>query len=179
MESQDEQLQEDPSKDFFPLCIVWSPIPCLTWLVPVIGHLGVASTEGIIYDFAGSYYIHKSKSKTGFGAVAKYWRIDPRKDIKYILDGRDERDAWDKAVESSSQCYESMTHNLICNNCHAHVAKALNQLEFRGITHWNTFLLILFMMIHSKYVSWGRLLYTWLPFLIIVTIIVVVSVLAS
>ena len=88
--------------DFFPLCIVWSPIPCLSWLMPVIGHLGmfyffltcstpyltliiphkditssyvqdsslficnylltsvsgVASSEGIIYDFAGSYYIH-------------------------------------------------------------------------------------------------------------------------
>ena len=41
--------------------------------------------------------------------MAKYWPIDPRKDIKYILEGRDERDAWDWAVESSSQCYESMT----------------------------------------------------------------------
>lgn len=122
--------------DFFPLCIVWSPIPCLTWLVPVIGHLGIyyhtdlfqfhftptllfhsflshpisshslsiltlnphslstlplshfslyahlrltltthsshslsslgiASSDGYIYDFAGSYYIHVCEDRKG------------------------------------------------------------------------------------------------------------------
>lgn len=42
----------------YSMCIVWSPIPFLTWLVPFIGHLGIGTTNGEINDFAGSYYIH-------------------------------------------------------------------------------------------------------------------------
>ena len=30
----------------FPFCLVWSPIPLLTWLVPFIGHLGIADSKG-------------------------------------------------------------------------------------------------------------------------------------
>ncbi|KAE9065350.1 hypothetical protein PF010_g28242 [Phytophthora fragariae] len=30
----------------FPFCIVWSPIPILTWFLPFIGHLGLADSKG-------------------------------------------------------------------------------------------------------------------------------------
>ena len=30
----------------FPFCLVWSPIPLLTWFVPFIGHLGLADSKG-------------------------------------------------------------------------------------------------------------------------------------
>jgi hypothetical protein len=29
----------DVSRDRFPYCIVWTPIPCLTWIFPFIGHM--------------------------------------------------------------------------------------------------------------------------------------------
>lgn len=47
-----------PERDYFPRCIVWSPIPVLTYLLPCVGHLGIVTTEGEIQDFAGSYYIN-------------------------------------------------------------------------------------------------------------------------
>jgi len=47
-----------PEKDHFPLCIVWMPLPLLTWIVPFIGHVGITTSRGTIHDFAGSHYIN-------------------------------------------------------------------------------------------------------------------------
>ena len=41
----------------YPHCIVWTPIPILTWIFPLVGHMGIARTDGVIRDFAGSYYV--------------------------------------------------------------------------------------------------------------------------
>jgi hypothetical protein len=41
----------------YPHCIVWTPIPVLTWLFPFIGHMGIARNDGVIRDFAGPYYV--------------------------------------------------------------------------------------------------------------------------
>jgi hypothetical protein len=41
----------------YPHCLVWTPIPVLTWLFPFIGHMGIARTDGVIRDFAGPYYV--------------------------------------------------------------------------------------------------------------------------
>lgn len=34
----------DPSIEKFPYCIVWTPIPCITWILPFIGELRVNRT---------------------------------------------------------------------------------------------------------------------------------------
>lgn len=34
----------------FPCCLVWSPIPVLTWVLPFIGHLGIADSSGCAPD---------------------------------------------------------------------------------------------------------------------------------
>ena len=52
-----------PEEDDFPLCIVWCPLPLLTWIIPFIGHLGIANSEGIINDFVGPYTINVKKRK--------------------------------------------------------------------------------------------------------------------
>jgi hypothetical protein len=31
----------DPERQLFPFCIVWTVIPCISWLFPVIGHTGI------------------------------------------------------------------------------------------------------------------------------------------
>lgn len=36
----------DPAIGRFPFCLVWSPIPILTWVLPFIGHLGIADSKG-------------------------------------------------------------------------------------------------------------------------------------
>jgi hypothetical protein len=54
----ENQIIPDPRRDQYPLCIVWSPIPLLSWLFPCIGHLGIVTSEGIIHDFAGPYTVN-------------------------------------------------------------------------------------------------------------------------
>jgi len=39
----------DLQRQRFPHCVVWSPIPLLTWLLPFIGHMGIADKEGKEY----------------------------------------------------------------------------------------------------------------------------------
>lgn len=40
----------------YPFCLVWTPIPLITWLFPFVGHMGIATSQGIIRDFAGIYH---------------------------------------------------------------------------------------------------------------------------
>uniref|UniRef100_A0A671N8R9 Transmembrane protein 222-like n=1 Tax=Sinocyclocheilus anshuiensis TaxID=1608454 RepID=A0A671N8R9_9TELE len=47
----------DPSISRYPYCIVWTPIPVLSWLFPFIGHMGICTSSGVIRDFAGPYFV--------------------------------------------------------------------------------------------------------------------------
>ena len=47
----------DPINQRFPHCIVWTPLPCISWFLPFIGHTGICEENGIIHDFAGPYTI--------------------------------------------------------------------------------------------------------------------------
>lgn len=44
---------DDVKRSRFPFAIVWTPIPCLTWFFPFIGHMGICDSRGVSYDFAG------------------------------------------------------------------------------------------------------------------------------
>ena len=48
----------DPENDRYPYCIVWTVIPCLSWFLPTVGHTGICSSNGVIYDFAGPFTIN-------------------------------------------------------------------------------------------------------------------------
>ena len=69
--SVDTQLPKiDADAARFPCCITWTHLPMLTWMLPTIGHTGVCTTDGIIYDFAGPYTI--GKDDFAFGRTYKY-----------------------------------------------------------------------------------------------------------
>jgi hypothetical protein len=68
----------DSVAERYPLCIVWTPIPLITWILPFVGHMGIANSEGIIHDFAGPFFI--SEDSLAFGNPVKYLRLD-----EYIL----------------------------------------------------------------------------------------------
>ncbi|KAK7471439.1 hypothetical protein BaRGS_00035927 [Batillaria attramentaria] len=157
----------DPSNSRFPHCIVWTPIPCLTWLFPIIGHMGIALTSGVIRDFAGPYYV--SEDDMAFGQPTKYWQLD----LSHMKGGKD---TWDKAVTDASEEYKGHMHNLCCDNCHSHVALALNMMRYNNSTSWNMVKLCFLMLVHGKYVSVGAALKTWLPFLICAGIIITLAV---
>lgn len=86
---------------------------------------------------------------------------------------------WDRAVQEADHEYEHMTHNLLCNNCHSHVAMVLNRLHYRGFTHWNTVTLILFLAWHGKWVSAKRFFMVWAPFLLIATCLLLFALLGG
>ncbi|KAL5015040.1 hypothetical protein ScPMuIL_009310 [Solemya velum] len=156
----------DHNKCRYPFCIVWTPIPCLTWLIPFIGHMGIGTTSGVIRDFAGPYYV--SEDCMAFGVPTKYWQLDLGK-------VRNGGEAWDKAVYEASEEYKGRMHNLCCDNCHSHCAMALNLMRYDGGSSYNMIKLCLLLMIHGKYVSVCGFIKTWLPFLVLSAIILGVA----
>lgn len=97
----------------------------------------------------------------GFGRPTKYWKLDVDK-----VCGNGAA-TWDKAVYDASEEYKCRPHNLCLDNCHSHVAMALNLMRYDNSTSWNMVNLCVLSFIHGKHVSWAALLKTWLPFLMI------------
>ena len=48
----------DPTKAKFPGCLVWTPLPVVSWLAPFIGHVGICREDGTVLDFAGSNFVN-------------------------------------------------------------------------------------------------------------------------
>ncbi|XP_045913951.1 transmembrane protein 222 isoform X2 [Micropterus dolomieu] len=157
----------NPATSRYPYCIVWTPIPVLSWLFPFIGHMGICTSTGVIRDFAGPYFV--SEDNMAFGRPTKYWMLDVS---KVYASGSN---AWDTAVHDASEEYKHRMHNLCCDNCHSHVAMALNLMRYENSTSWNMIKLCLLALIHGKHVSCVGFLKTWLPFLMLMGIILTVA----
>ncbi|XP_008548510.1 transmembrane protein 222 [Microplitis demolitor] len=157
-------LVVEPAKKKFPFCIVWTPIPFLTYFFPFIGHMGIATSAGVIRDFAGPY--HVSENQMAFGEPTKYWQLDYSR-------ARGGLAGWDAAVSEASDIYKKKMHNLFCDNCHSHVATALDLMNYDNSSNWNMVKLAFLILIKGKYVSFLGFVKTWLPFVIIVTIITI------
>ncbi|XP_053563029.1 transmembrane protein 222 [Bombina bombina] len=155
----EEKMKPDPERNRFPHCVVWTPIPVLTWLFPFIGHMGICTSSGVIRDFAGPYFV--SEDCMAFGKPVKYWQLDPN--LVYTTGSN----PWDTAVHEASEEYKHRMHNLCCDNCHSHVAMALNLMKYNN-SSWNMVKLCILCLVHSRYVSFGGFLKTWLPFVLLV-----------
>ncbi|CAG7730001.1 unnamed protein product [Allacma fusca] len=153
--------QIDREKSRYPYCIVWTPIPLLTWFFPFIGHMGICYSTGVIRDFAGPYYV--SEDNMAFGNPTRYLKLDYTKASN-----------WDRSVYEASEEYKTRTHKLICDNCHSHVAMSLNLMKYRGMTSWNMIYLAAITFVGAKYVGVGGFLKTWLPSVILYSIIIAV-----
>ncbi|XP_070561200.1 transmembrane protein 222-like [Ptychodera flava] len=155
----------DKERCRYPYSIVWTPIPCLTWILPFIGHMGICMSSGIIRDFAGPYYV--SEDCMAFGTPTRYLQLKPSNARK---------DNWDTAVLSASEEYKHRMHNLCCDNCHSHVAMALNMMQYNGSTSWNMVKLCFWIFVKAKYVNFLAIIKQWLPFTILVAVIVCLAV---
>ncbi|XP_015438855.1 PREDICTED: transmembrane protein 222 [Dufourea novaeangliae] len=153
------ELTVNISRQRFPFCIVWTPIPILTYFLPFIGHMGIATSIGVIRDFAGPY--HVSEDNMAFGNPTKYWQLNYAK-AKGGVQG------WDSAVAEASEIYKNRMHNLCCDNCHSHVATALNLMSYNSTNNWNMVKLAFLILIYGKYVSVLAFLKTWMPFCFLV-----------
>ncbi|XP_031644573.1 transmembrane protein 222 isoform X2 [Oncorhynchus kisutch] len=104
-----------------------------------------------------------------FGRPTKYWMLDV---AKVYASGSN---AWDTAVHDASEEYKNRMHNLCCDNCHSHVAMALNLMRYENKTSWNMINLCLLSLVHGKHISCAGFLKTWLPFLMLLGIILTVA----
>ncbi|EDX04193.1 transmembrane protein 222 isoform X1 [Drosophila simulans] len=151
----------------FPYCIVWTPIPVLTWLLPMIGHMGICTSSGVIRDFAGPYFV--SEDNMAFGRPTRYLRLHP----KHMVGGNY---AWDEAVSKASVLYGTRMHNIFCDNCHSHVATALIYMRYYDSTAWNMIILSMWLFVCGRYVGIGGFIKTWLPFAILLSIFTILGI---
>ena len=148
-------LKIDIKNQKFPYCIVWTPIPFITYILPFIGHTGICSSNGIIHDFAGSYFV--SVDDFAFGKVTKYVQLN----LNEI-----EKINWDKAIDKGDERYNMETHNLFCNNCHSHCAYVLNVVNYKKKSNYNMVSIWWMVTLKSKYVNFMAFVKTYIGFFI-------------
>ncbi|RWS09294.1 hypothetical protein B4U79_01642 [Dinothrombium tinctorium] len=124
----------------YPFCIVWTPIPLLSWLFPFLGHTGIGMSDGVIRDFAGPYL----EDDMAFGTPTKYYQMTPDKVEGGQL-------AWDRCVQRAADIYSQKMHNLFCDNCHSMVCLALNLMSYDGKRNWNMIKLAILLFFCGKF----------------------------
>eukprot|EP01013_Petalomonas_cantuscygni_P011966 TRINITY_DN25661_c0_g1_i1.p1 TRINITY_DN25661_c0_g1~~TRINITY_DN25661_c0_g1_i1.p1 ORF type:complete len:270 (-),score=10.99 TRINITY_DN25661_c0_g1_i1:226-927(-) len=112
----------------YPYCIVWTPIPLITWLLPFVGHMGIADSRGVIHDFAAPYYI--SVDSMAFGWPTRYFRVPlppspVLDDAGNTLSASSQAERYDRALVAAVDRYQTLSYNFFTNNCHSFAATAL------------------------------------------------------
>ncbi|KAL3805606.1 hypothetical protein HJC23_005850 [Cyclotella cryptica] len=177
--------------------ILWSPLPPITWVLPFIGHMGIATSRGVACDFQGPYTVGERgrmvslleisndlcksiqlvsilPSHTIFKAFGKPTRA-LRIDIRSLPGGADQ---WDKAITEANAEYCTRMHNICCDNCHSHVAYALNAMDIRayGVRNWDMVKLCFLMFFKGKFLGVEGFVRQFLPFGLLLLIATLVKV---
>lgn len=160
----DNMPQINVKTNKYPFCIVWTPIPLLTWLFPFIGHMGIALSNGVIRDFAGPYFV--SEDNMAFGNPTRYLQLDVRK----VAGGVSE---WDESITKASIVYGTRMHNLCWDNCHSHVGMALTLMTYNSSVRWNMVRMAAWMFLWGRYVGFSGFIKTWLPFTTLLALIAI------
>ncbi|KAD5960825.1 hypothetical protein E3N88_12297 [Mikania micrantha] len=170
--------QIDPVRARFPYCIVWTPLPVISWLLPFIGHVGICREDGVILDFAGPNFV--CVDNFAFGSVARYIQISKEKcsitshpstafrseeDYMLVESGRNQY-TWDGALQKSTQEYQHRNYNIFTCNCHSFVANNLNRLEFQG-GGWNVVNLAALILLKGEWVNTISMIRSYLPFVLL------------
>ncbi|XP_071694005.1 protein RTE1-HOMOLOG-like [Rutidosis leptorrhynchoides] len=153
----------DPSRARFPCCIVWTPLPVVSWLLPFVGHIGIAREDGVILDFAGPNFV--CVDNFTFGAVARYIQINKDKWSMYRNEEEGQQ-TWDSVLKQSTQEYQHRAYNILTCNCHSFVAKNLNRLEFQG-GGWNVVNVAALILLKGQWVDTMSMVRAYVPFVII------------
>ncbi|XP_017216827.1 protein REVERSION-TO-ETHYLENE SENSITIVITY1 isoform X2 [Daucus carota subsp. sativus] len=137
----------NPKNAKFPCCLVWTPLPVVSWLAPFIGHVGICKEDGSIIDFSGSNLLNVDDF--AYGSVARYIQLDREKCCfppnlaahtckhRYSHTQYGSTMTWDDAIQSSVRQFEHKSYNLFTCNCHSFVANCLNRLCYDDSLSWN------------------------------------------
>ncbi|XP_057524282.1 protein REVERSION-TO-ETHYLENE SENSITIVITY1 [Amaranthus tricolor] len=165
----------DPKKSKFPCCLVWTPLPVVSWLAPFIGHVGICREDGSILDFSGSNLVNVDHF--AFGAAAKYYQLDrkqccfPPNLSGHVCKHRYKHHefgtaiTWDDALDLSKHHYENKSYNLFTCNCHSYAANCLNRLCYGGSMNWNMIDIAAMVLWKGQWVDGKSVLRSFLPFL--------------
>ncbi|XP_042480869.1 protein RTE1-HOMOLOG-like isoform X2 [Macadamia integrifolia] len=163
-----EKMQIDPKRARFPFCIVWTPLPVISWFLPFIGHIGICREDGVILDFAGPNFV--CVDNFTFGAPARYIQLNreeccvsPFTDPEIPERYGHEMTTWDDALRKSTQEFQHHSYNLFTCNCHSFVANNLNRLGYGGTSRWNVVNLATFIFLKGHWVSKGAIVRSFLP----------------
>lgn len=162
------QIQSS-SKNDLSYTILWSPLHPITWLIPFIGHVGIADSHGVASDFRGPYFVGDD-GRMAFGAPTRALKIDVGN-----LPGGSER--WDEAIQEANAVYRERMHNICCDNCHSHVANALNRMPLKpplGGT-WNMVIICFDIFFRGKFLSWQGFVAQFGPFLVLMLIFAILK----
>ena len=151
-----------PSKNRYPYCIVWTPIPFLTYIVPFIGQTGIANSKGIIHDYSASFFVNIDDFS--FGKPTKYLKLD--------LNEKEKID-YDKAIEKGDLKFRTLIYNFFRNNSHMYVAYILNQIKYKGKINYNMIYIWWILIWKGKYVSFLAFIKTYIGFFIFLFIIAI------
>ncbi|GET89736.1 hypothetical protein, conserved [Leishmania tarentolae] len=152
----------DPVREHYPFCIVWSPIPILSWILPFVGHIAVCDSQGRVYDFQGSYLIGQDRML--FGSPVKYWDLsrdyipsfynaDHQNSAEREEAVKHEIAAYDTALMLTIQHFrQSEVYDFFTNNCHSFVAASLNGQQLKR-QHMGIVSIAIGMIAHGRYIS--------------------------
>ncbi|XP_059644804.1 protein REVERSION-TO-ETHYLENE SENSITIVITY1-like [Cornus florida] len=166
----------DPKKSKFPCCLVWTPLPVVSWLAPFIGHVGICKEDGAVLDFSGSNFVNIDDF--AFAPVAKYIQLDREQccfppnlaghacKIRYRHAEYGTAITWDDALLSSMRLYDHKSYNLFTCNCHSFAANCLNRLCYGGSMGWNMINVAALVLFKGRWVDSLSILRSFMPFMV-------------
>jgi hypothetical protein len=182
----------DLSTERFPVCVVWTPIPLITWVLPFVGHMGVCDSAGVCRDFAGPYYV--SEGNLAFGVATRSFSLVPflfpgsHYTTRQSCDGTWEIKQtspnapapakrladFDRAVlRCADRFRRTMNYNFFCNNCHNFVASCLA--EDDPASGFNVVTLAARAFLTGTFASLSRMVWSLLPSVILYGVIVAIA----
>ncbi|KAK3252921.1 hypothetical protein CYMTET_37803 [Cymbomonas tetramitiformis] len=163
-----EEGEEIPDVNYelnrFPCAVVYQPFPPLTWLFPLIGHMGIADSQGRVHDFQGPYTIIQDRMM--LGRATRYLPLDPNQIRARSMEDESNLQRWDACIALGDAEYSRRTHNLLFDNCNHHVVHCLNVMQYNGGSYHGCFTLWLWMFFCGRFVGFRGFLITLFPFLL-------------
>ncbi|KEG08468.1 transmembrane protein 222 [Trypanosoma grayi] len=180
----------DPAAEHYPFCIVWAPLPFISWFFPFIGHVGICDSAGRIYDFEGTCLIGVDQML--FGNPAKYWDISRMCVPSFYrpLGETRAQEEWEEACRREVAEYDAalarvtkhfrktQAYNLFSNNCHSFVGCVLRENPLTAGC-WGAPRIAWGVLVHGRYISAGRFFRAHLPFLLLLGVVVALCLLVA
>jgi len=123
----------------------------------MIGHLGISTSRGLAFDFAGPYTVlQHDNNHLLFGPVTRYLPLDPRLSLPLACGSilQDYHAAWDSHLAATATDYrKNKDYNIFTRNCHQFVCSYLSGVAYKGCTSWNMVALAARMFLMGRFVS--------------------------